>query len=57
MSNTTENRRWELVLKEINGDITSDEKEELILLQKEVFQKTKLLDRNKPSVLSLDEDF
>ena len=50
----SESRRWELILKEINNVITTEEKVELESLQKEVFAKTKLLNKKKPSLVDAE---
>lgn len=42
MSNTSDNRRWELIFKEVNKTITAEEQVELDALQKDVFEKRKV---------------
>jgi len=53
-----EDRRWALVLKEINGSITDEEKVELEVLQQEVWKTTKLYNyrKLKPSELLILND-
>jgi hypothetical protein len=54
MSNKVDNRRWELIFKEINNTITSEEQVELDKLQKEVLGKTKLMNRIKSSLVDTE---
>ena len=50
----SDNRRWELIFKEINNTITPAEQIELDDLQKEVLGKTKLVNRTKPSLVDTE---
>ena len=51
--NETESRRWDLIYKEVYSKLSKEEMKELAQLQEEVFKRTKLLNKCKPSSISV----
>lgn len=52
-----EDRRWELIYKEIHNELTIDEANELAFLQREVCKNVRLNYRKKPMLIGDFEDF
>jgi len=53
----SEDRRWELIFKEVNQILSPEEKSELVVLQQEVWKTTKLYNyrKLKPGELANEE--